>query len=351
MFASDNNAGASPAVMAKLLEANDGATPAYGADEWTARAKAMLAEWFETDVEVYFLSTGSAANGLAIAACHRPSGKAVCHVDAHIIRDEYGGPALFAPGLMMVGLDGPAGKIAPDALELALEEHRSERHGRLSILSLTNVNEIGQTYSPAEVARLAEIAKADGITVHVDGARFANALVETGASPAALTWQAGVDMLSLGFTKTGAWSAEALVIFNQERVGETYFHHRVMAQQLSKNRVFAAQFIAMLEDNHAVTLAAQANASATELGAVLEASDRASLLHPVASNEVFAYLAPGTNEALKAAGVMAYPWVSLSRQKPAPPQPGWVLHRFVASFQTTPQHIKAVESALTSKTE
>ncbi len=346
MFASDNNAGASAPVMATLAEANHGATPAYGADEWTAHAKAMIAEWFETDVEVYFLSTGSAANCLAIAATHRPSGKTLCHVDAHIARDEYGGPSMFAPGMMLVGLDGPAGKITPAALQTALGDHEGERHGRLTMMSLTNVNEIGQTYTPSEIQTLAEIAKTRLMAVHIDGARFANALAHTGASPAELTWKSGVDMLSLGFTKTGAWCAEALVIFNGDRLADTYFRHRVMGQQLSKNRVFAAQFVAMLHDNHALTLAARANASAAALGDALTESGKARLANPVASNEVFAFLAPGAADALKAAGVTCYPWVSLSRALPAPPHEGWVLHRFVASFQTEPAHIEAVRSAL-----
>lgn len=347
-FASDNWAGASEPVMAALAEANRDLAPAYGADRWTQRARALLDDYFERAVSAFFVATGSAANSLALAHAYRPGGVVLCHVDSHIARDEAGAPAAFAPGLTFDTLDGPAGRIEPEALEarLACYPPGNVHHGRPVALSLTNVNEFGQVYEPGRIAALAERARAAGLAVHVDGARFANALAHTGATPADLTWRAGVDMISLGFTKTGGWCAEAVVVFDSAAGAELAYRHKQAAQLFSKNRFAAAQFVALLEDGHATALAAHANMMARGLADAIAASGGARLAYEPQSNEVFAFLSPAAAERLAAAAIAAHPWASRSAFHPAPPEPGWAMHRFVASFRTTAREVAQAAHAL-----
>lgn len=348
MFASDNWAGAADAVMRTLAEANEDLAPAYGADRWTGRAQDLLAGFFERDVAVVFVSTGSAANALALASYGKPGGVVLAHIDAHILRDEAAAPAFFSAGNVIDPVDGPAGKIDPDALAGTLAGYAPGvvHFGRPVAVSLTNVNEIGQTYTPAEVGRIAAIAKSRGLAVHMDGARFANAVVHSGATPADLTWRAGVDVLSLGLTKTGGWCAEAVVFFDLSMKEDVLYRHKQTAQLLSKNRFMAAQFCALLDGHHVLGLAAHANGMASALAEVLAASGEAVLLHPPASNEIFAWLSPAGVARIEAAGVVAHPWVSHSAHLPAAPAAGWQLRRFVASFRTTTQEVGAVADAL-----
>lgn len=345
-FGSDNWAGASDRVMAVLAEANAGPAPAYGADEWTARARSLLSSMFEREVTVYFVATGSAANALALAAYARPGGVVFCHEDAHIARDEAGAPGLFAPQ-MLDPLDGRAGRIDPEHLTERLGHYApgSVHGGRPVSISLTNVNEIGQCYAPADVAGLAEIAKSRGMAVHMDGARFANALAYLGASPADLTWRAGVDILSLGLTKTGGWCAEAVVLFDTGLAQDTAFRHKQAAMLFSKNRFAAAQFCALLEDGHALQLAEHANRMAATLADRL-ADAGAPPVFPPQSNEVFTFLTNAAANRLGAAGIAAYPWDTRSAYLPVPPDKEMTLHRFVASYRTTEADVDALATAL-----
>ncbi len=351
MFASDNWAGAADVVMAALAEANEGPAPAYGSDRWTGRANDLLSGFFERDVAVVFVSTGSAANGLALASYGKAGGVVLCHVDAHTARDEAGAPSFFSHGTVLEGVDGPAGKIDPDALAERIAGYMPGvvHFGRPVAVSLANVNEIGQCYTPAEVSRIAAVAKGRGLAVHVDGARFANALVHTGATAADLTWRSGVDVLSLGFTKTGAWCAEAVVYFDPAMREDAIYRHKQAAQLFSKNRFVAAQFCALLDRHNVLSLAGHANGIAAAVAEVLAASGEAVLVHPPASNEIFAYLSPSAIKRLDAAGVVAHPWASRSAHLPPPPVPGWQLRRFVASFRTTTDDVGAVQAALAAR--
>jgi threonine aldolase len=352
MFASDNWAGAADAVMAALAAANEGVAPAYGADRWTARATELLAAFFEREVAVVFVSTGSAANAIALASFARAGGVVLAHTDSHILRDEAAAPALFSGGNVIDPVDGPAGKIDAGELAARLEAYVPGvvHLGRPVAVSLTNVNEIGQTYSPAEVGEIAAVAKRRGLAVHMDGARFANALVHTGATPADLTWRQGVDVLSLGFTKTGAWCAEAVVWFDPEMREDAIYRHKQAAQLFSKNRFVAAQFCALLDGHHVLSLAAHANGVASALAEVLAASGEAELLHPPASNEIFAYVSPRGLARLEAAGVVAHAWTSRSAHLASPPEHDWMLRRFVASWRTTADEVTAVADALAGVT-
>jgi threonine aldolase len=219
IFGSDNWASVTPTVAARLTEAMADHAPGYGSDSWTAAAEAAIAAWFEHEVAVFFVATGSAANSLALAHASRPGGVAFCHADAHLAADEAGAPSFLGGGLVLERVPGPLGRIDPDGFreKLALYPEGVVHHGQPVALSITNVTEYGTCYAPAEVAALAGIAKARGMSVHMDGARFANALAHLGCSPADLTWRAGVDALSLGFTKAGCGCAEAVGFFDRAR--------------------------------------------------------------------------------------------------------------------------------------
>lgn len=347
-FASDNWSGASAPVAQALSEANEGLAPAYGGDPWTERALEALSAFFERPVGALFVATGSAANAIALAEAYRPGGVTLAHVDSHIARDEAGAPLLFAPGMVLDLLDGPAGRIDRAALEARLSSYGagSARQGRVTALSLTNVNELGGVYDAVRTRELTAPAVSRGVAVHLDGARFANALAATGATPADLTWRGGVDVLSLGFTKTGGWCAEAVVTFEPEAAKEAAFRHKQAAQLFSKNRFVAAQFCALLADGHAVTLARHANERAQEVAAVIERSDDGALAVPCEANEVFAFVSPGGLERLGAAQLLTAPWELRSAHAPQPPQPDWTLRRFVTSHRTGSDEIEALSRAL-----
>ena len=348
-FASDNWAGASERVMACLAQANAGPAPAYGNDPWTRRARTALAALFEREVTAFFVATGSAANALALAAYSRPGGVVLTHRDSHIARDEAGAPLQFAPQLIDT-LDGPGGRIDPAALAARLADYRpaNVHNGRPTVLSLTNVTEAGQCYGAQEVAALAAMAKAQGAAVHMDGARFFNALAHLGVSAADLTWRAGVDAVSLGLTKVGGWACEIVVLFDDALAEDTAYRHKQAAMLFSKNRLAAAQACALLEDGHALDLATHANAMAAKLAARLAAAG-APAAYPSQSNEIFVWLTPQMAERLRAAEITFAPWADMrSAHAPTAPAdlPGAGLHRFVASFRTTDEEIDAVARTL-----
>ncbi|XWN34193.1 MAG: beta-eliminating lyase-related protein [Devosia sp.] len=347
-FASDNWVGASDPVMAALAEANAGSAPAYGNDTFTGRANDLLSAFFEKDVAAFFVATGSAANSLAVSTFSRPGGVVLCHEDAHLVRDEAGAPQFFGAGLAIDTVDGPLGRIDQDALAARLEDYPDGvvHHGRPVALSLTNVNEFGLCYDPGAMAALASIAKRRGLAVHLDGARFFNALAHTGSSPAELTWRAGVDAVSLGFTKTGAWCAEVLIFFDMDLREDAAYRQKQAAQLFSKNRFVAAQVAALLEGGHALELASHANAMAAKVAEILSSSDASALAHAPQSNEVFAFLSAAAAKRLGAAGITAHPWSVRSAHGPKAPDAGWRLHRFVASYRTTSKDVNALQAAL-----
>jgi threonine aldolase len=299
-------------------------------------------------VAAVFVATGSAANALCLSTVFRAAGVVYCAMDAHIARDEAGAPVLFAPGMTLHPVDGPGGRIDPDALAAALDYYPAGvvHHGRPVAVSLTNVNEFGQSYTPDETAAVAEVARRRGLAVHLDGARFANALAFTGASPADLTWRAGVDALSLGLTKTGGWCAEVAVFFDTALAEEAAYRHKQAAQLFSKNRFAAAQVCALLEDGHALALASRANAMGAALADAVEAAPDAALVLPPQSNEVFAWLSPAAAERLAAAGVTVGAWAPHTRRLPPPPDPAWTMARFVASFRTAQDEVDRFAAAL-----
>src|SRR5216683_1138952 len=218
-FASDNAAGIAPEILAAIAGANAGAALAYGRDAWTERVERRFAEIFEREVAVFLVGTGTAANALALAHLTPPWGAVLCHSEAHAIAHECGAPEFFGGGLRLLGVDGEAGKLQPRAIAAALDQHFGLRPHQIlpAVLSLTQASECGTVYQIDEIAALAGLAHERGMAVHMDGARFANAVARLGATPAEASWRAGVDVLSFGATKGGALAAEAVVFFDPAR--------------------------------------------------------------------------------------------------------------------------------------
>ncbi len=338
-FVSDNWAGASDKVMDALVAANAGMVPAYGADAITQRLERRMCELFERDVAVLLVTTGTAANSLAITSHCPPHGAIVCHRSAHINTDECGAPEFFGSN-KLIGLGGAAAKIDPDALAALLSRPtRGVHHVIPSVLSITQATELGAVYSLAEVRRLADIAKAAGLAVHMDGARLANAAVRLKATPAELTWKAGVDVLTFGATKGGCLMAEAIVLFDPGRYEQLAFLRKRSGQLVSKHRLVSAQFDAWLDGGHWLELAAHANAMAERLAAGMTASTNARIVRVPEANEVFAYLTPDVAGRLKAAGAQFGDWDSSDLEPEERAGEGEGLYRFVTSFRTTAEDV------------
>jgi len=334
-FTSDNVTPACAAVMAAVNAANAGGVPSYGGDELTARLEARVAEVFETTVSVYPVATGTAANALALAQLSPPYGGVYCYEAAHIATDECGAPGFFAGGAVLLGLPAADGKITAAQLATAIEHAHSMgvHHVKPAALSLTQATEWGTVYSCAELAALTAVAEQHGLPVHMDGARFANALVRLGCSPAEATWKRGVDVLSLGATKNGALCAEAVVFFDPA-LAENFERRRKRAGHLwSKLRFLSCQLLAYLEDDLWLSNARQANTAATRLAEGLADVAGARVLQPVDANEVF--VAPPEKLAadLEEAGFHFYRW-------PLCPVEEGVAVRLVTSYATTAEDVE-----------
>jgi threonine aldolase len=333
-FCSDNVAGAAPRIVAALAEAA-AAGPAmpYGADAWTQAVEARFAEIFETEVAVFLVATGTAANALALAALAPAWGAVYCHPAAHVNVDECGAPELFTGGAKLVGVDGADGKIAAADLErvLATAGAGVQHHVQPAAVSLSQASESGTVYTPEETAAIAAVARAHGLGLHVDGARFANALATLGCSPAEASWRAGVDALSFGATKNGALAAEAVLLFQPALARDFAYRRKRGGHLFSKMRFLAAQMGAYLDGDQWLADARHANAMARALAEGLTALPGARLLHPVQANEVFVTLPPGVADGLTADGFRFYPWGN--------PADGAV--RLVTAFDTDPAHVAA----------
>ncbi len=328
-FFSDNAAPVHPKVMAALADANTLDT-AYDGD---ARSKALdgrLSELFGTDVAAIWVPTGTAANCLALAALCPPHGGVVCHRDAHIQNDEGGAPEFYTHGAKLYLADGDGAKLTPATIRavvdgIANDVHRVQPHA----ISITNATEYGRVYAPDEVAAIGALAQERGLGLHMDGARFANAVATLGCTPAEVTWQAGVDALSFGFVKNGAMSAEVLVFFKPELAGATLYRRKRAGLLFSKGRYLAAQVLAMLEDDLWLDNARAANARAAELATAAGAR----LVHAVEANEVFLQATPAEAAALRAKGFDFYDWAA-----------GEI--RLVTAWDSPPEHVALLAQAI-----
>ena len=303
-FRSDNVASAAPEIMDAVVEAARASATPYGGDAVTEGLEPAFSALFETAVRVFPVVTGTAANALAVATLTPPWGVIYAGRDAHVENDECGAPEFMTGGAKVAGIEERFGKIVPAALEAALaaagagEVHWSQP----ACLSLTQPTEMGQIYTADEIATLTAIARAHGLAVHMDGARFANAVAACGARPADLTWRAGVDALSFGATKNGALAAEAIVLFDTARAGDLAFRHKRAGQLLSKMRFVSAQLAAYIADGLWLRLAEQANLQASRLAAGLAAVPGARLAAPAQANEIFVTLPRAVIDGLAAAG-------------------------------------------------
>ena len=339
-FGSDNWAGAHQAISAALAANSGGFVPAYGASEIDRAAIEKFNVVFGREVAVFFVGTGTAANALALSSVNRPGGVSFCAREAHVIEDECGAPEFFTGGARLHPVDGPLGKIDPDLLRKAIAKFPADfvHHGQPMAVTITQATEAGTIYSLDEIGAISTICREAGIPLHMDGARFANALVSLGVTAAEMT--AGVDMVSFGGTKNGCWCAEALVVLDPQKAGQVPFLRKRGAQLFSKSRFIAAQFDAYLNDDLWLEMAAHANAMAARLAGHVRASPKLRLGWEPEANEVFIVMGRETASQLEAAGARFYPWSSpqFFRGQLADSE---ILTRFVTSFATTAEDVDA----------
>ena len=328
-FFSDNAAAACPQVMAAISEANRVDAP-YDGDALSARLDDAFSTLFQAEVEALWVTTGTAANSLALAALCPPFGSIVCHRDAHIQNDECGAPEFYTHGAKLLLAEGEGAKLSRGAVEALLATVRDDVHQvQPAALSITNATEYGLVYAPDEVAALGDLCRARGLGFHMDGARFANAVARVGCSPADLTWRAGVDALSFGFVKNGGMSAEALIFFKPGLRAATLYRRKRAGHLLSKGRYLAAQLLAMIEDGLWLRNARASNESAAKLAKA--AGDRLAL--PVDANEIFLKVTPEEATTLRSQGFDFFDW-----------GPGEA--RLVTSWDTDPAHAEALATAI-----
>jgi threonine aldolase len=308
-FSSDNTAAICPEAWAELERANRAAEPSYGNDPWTDRAAGLIRGIFDTDCEVFLVSSGTAANALSLASICRSHHAIVVHENSHTSVDECGAPEFFTGGSKLITVTGVEGKLQPGAVEAAILRRSDLHFPKVRALSITQATEMGTIYQAAEVAALASLAHAHRMGVHMDGARFANAVASTGVHPSEITWKAGVDVLSFGGTKNGLGMSEAVVFFNRDLAAEFEYRCKQAGQLASKMRFAAAQWVGLLESGAWLQNATHANACARRLAAGLAAIPGASILMPVEANAVFVELPPSVAAALRSKGWFFYPFI------------------------------------------
>jgi threonine aldolase len=305
-FASDNTAGMCPEAWAALAAANTGCTPSYGEDPWTARACALVRELFEHEAaQVFFVFNGTAANALGLAHLCQSYHGIVCHEAAHVQNDECGAPEFFTHGAKLFTVGGQDAKLIPATVLPALERRDDVHSTRPRALSISQSTEWGSVYQPDEIAALSALARANDLLLHMDGARFANALATLsarGLRAADISWRAGVDVLSLGGTKSGLSTTEAVVFFNPELAAQFDYRRKQGGQLASKMRFQTSQWVGVLEHGAWLRHAAHANASASRLASAVSAVPGVRLLRAVEANAVFLDLAPSRAAAMAARG-------------------------------------------------
>jgi threonine aldolase len=333
-FKSDNVSPVCDAIMAAVNAANTGTAASYGGDDFTRDLQLVASEVFGREVAIFPVTTGTAANALALSQIVPPYGAVYCHEAAHIVTDECGAPEFFTGGAKMIGFRAADGKITPAQLTdaIAFAEDMGVHHVKPGAVSLSQATEWGTVYSLAEVSALAAVAKQHALPVHMDGARFANALVHLGCTPAEATWRSGVDVLSLGATKNGALCAEAVVIFDSARAQDFERRRKQSGHLWSKLRFVSAQLLAYFENELWLVNARQANAMASALAQGLRSIPGAALLQSVDANEVFVAMPETIVAALERQGFGFYRW-------PLSVVPSGVAIRLVTSYATLRAHV------------
>lgn len=347
-FASDNWAGAHPAITAALAQHASGFAPSYGVGELDRKVERRFSEIFEREVAVYFVATGTAANALSMTAVARPGGVAFMHREAHMMEDECGAPEYFTGGARLCPVDGALGRIDPQALDRAILRYPAKfiHAGQPMAVSITQATEVGTVYRPADIEAIAAICRRHGLPLHMDGARFANALVSLGCTPAEMTWKSGVDLVSFGGTKNGCWCAEALVVLNPEIGRDLPFLRKRAAQLFSKSRFVAAQFDAYFANDLWLESARHANRMAQALADAIDASSKLRLAWRPDANEVFAIMTKETFASLQHEGAVFYEWHTPHGY--ADVGENETMARFVTSFATTDEDIERMADLLAS---
>ena len=346
-FASDNAGPVHPRVLEALAKANEGYATPYGDDEITARVRDRIREIFEApEAAVYLVGTGTAANSLALSLITKPWEAIFCHREAHVQEDECGAPEFFTGGSKLSLLDGPSARISPESLATALKETAEKGvHGvQRGPLSITQVTELGTVYTLDEIRTLTALAKQYDLPVHMDGARFANALVALGCTPAEMTWKSGIDILSFGGTKNGLMGVEAVVIFDPANAWEFELRRKRAAHLFSKHRYLAAQMEAYLEDHLWLDLARKANHAAARLEKGIAALEDGRMEHPRHANMLFASWPRKGHRAAIDAGAQYYFWPF--DQSLDGPDDETLQARLVCNWATSDEDIETFLSAI-----
>jgi threonine aldolase len=329
-FASDNYSGICPEAWDAMARANHGHAPAYGDDEWTARASNLLRELFEVDCEVFFAFNGTAANALALSALCQSYHSILCHELAHAETDECGAPEFFSNGSKILLVAGEDGRIRPSAVEHMVRRRDDIHYPKPRVLSLTQATELGTVYQIADLQALFEVARRHDLRIHMDGARFANAVATLGVKPKEITWQVGVDVLCFGGTKNGMAVGEAIIFFQQELAHEFAYRCKQAGQLASKMRFLAAPWVGMLESGAWLRNAEHANRMATKLEAALREVPGIEFLSPRQANSVFVRLRPEVATALRTRGWRFYTFIGAGGA------------RFMCSWDTAEADINAL---------
>jgi threonine aldolase len=334
-FRSDNTGRAAPEILDALIAANSGTALGYGGDDWTARLQERFSELFETKVRVFPVATGTAANALSLAALSPSWGLVFCSALAHINTSETNAAGFFGGGLKLMPVAGRDGRIDADELarSLAAFQPGQTHRGQPAAVNLTQATDLGGVYRLDEVSAVAEVAKARGLKLHMDGARFANAVARLQCSPADLSWRAGIDILSFGATKNGGALCDAIVVFSPEIADSLAVQLRRAGQVWSKMRFASAQLMAYIENGLWLNLAAQSNAAASRIAGAIEGIPGLKLLAPVEANEIFLEMPAGVMNALEADGFQFY-------------RRSATLARFVCRFDVTDEETDALVASL-----
>lgn len=329
-FASDNYAGICPEALQALLSANTGHATAYGDDEWTRRVSDRLRELFATDCDVYFVFNGTAANSLALSSLCQSYHSVICHELAHVATDECGGPEFFSNGSKLLSAKGDNGKLTPDAILEVIERRSDIHYPKPRVVTLTQVTEVGTLYQTEEVRAIAELAHSKGLRVHMDGARFANAVAALDVAPADITWRAGVDVLCFGGTKMGLPVGEAVIFFDRALAEDFAWRCKQAGQLASKMRFLSSPWLGILEGDAWLNHARHANAMAHRLSEGLAGIPGVNLMFPTQGNGVFASLPQEAQAGLHARGWHFYTFIGAGGC------------RFMCAWDTTPERVDAL---------
>jgi len=333
-FASDNYAGICPEAWQAMEAANSGYACSYGDDPWTEKACRLLRDLFETDCEVFFVFNGTAANSLALASLCHSYNSIICHETSHVETDECGASEFFSNGTKILLVPGEHGKVDLEAVEHTVKRRVDIHYPKPKALSVTQATELGTLYTVEELQAVGELARRLDLKLHMDGARFANAVATLGAAPAELTWKAGVDVLCFGGTKNGMAVGEAIIFFNRDLAREFDYRCKQAGQLASKMRFLTAPWIGMLESGAWLTRAANANDCAARLEARLREIPGVEIRFPRQANSVFADFSPEVASALRERGWHFYSFIGSGGA------------RFMCSWETTEEDVDLLAADL-----